>query len=1203
MKINPQNIKNPNANKKALKDDGKITKQAEEKSKKSRLFKWLTAGIASVLVVSFGLVAYFNQPQEEDAKAYTPVSSTLSVSQRQTIRNQFPNIYPVGGGNTEIVTLSSNETLDLFENALNYYFTQFDPTGSGRQAIADKAGIVYFQDLANYNNANMAKFILATRGTEYSVVYDTVIDSISKVSSGSGAYYDPHTTLVKLSQTDYEIIAGGVTLETAITELVKFGYNAEDLEDDLNIRRNGVVAGNLDIVDNNGSVSVSGDVIFPDVMHVISGTTQNNIPRKLAFINGHASAARFDLVVFHVTGNHYQAALFDRDGETMIYPDGSIYQTTNRNFAEAIVEPGWFGSFEVTAQAQSDLRIDKTCTYNGSPCANVPDGATVTYQLIVTAYNGNVQDVVVLDDYPEEYITVTDVYDNGDDDGDTLAWELGDISVNNSKTLDYKAVVKNGVPDRTRICNTAMAGGVGTDISEDVLCFYTSESGYPELTIEKQCTYNGSDCANVPPGATVTYQIIVESTGNVIAEDVLVLDDYPQNLIDITAVYDNGDDDNDSLAWELGNMAPGTSKTLDYKAVVESDVANGIQVCNTAMTAAIGTGIAEVEECFYTKVVTPDAEDPILSINKTCQYDSRACETAPVPAGAEVTYTIVVRNSGDGLADNVVITDEFPYEELNNPYSISNSGTYSSTTHNITWPQVDITAGNSVTRTFKATIKDGQNGGSVYNEVYAQASNHGRVEDDHTFNILSDTTEPVLNIDKECTTNGGVICANLAPGTEVNYKLTIWNSGDADATNVSIYDVYEEDKIGGFEYDGFVPRTGGGGGICDTDDTVGCAGWGDWTLPKNQTKATGVVTTYKAIVKETVTNGETIINTATVYDNDGHEAEDNFTFAIRIITPDAPDLDGTKECFRRSDDKPCDSVDVVLSPGDQVKYVITVTSTGDTPVENVTVVDDYPEAYLENLTFETPNPTDNGDTLTWALGTIDNTTNNTRTLTYYATIKADTNQQTIRNVAIASGDDVADVEMETEFTVGGAPILSQSTKTCITLTNKDCSTALPGDWVKYTIRVRNTGNLTAENVMIIDTYDNDKISDVRNLNPAGNLDVTQAKITWGPYNILAGGERVLTFEARIASDVLNDTTQTTIINIANITANNLPPQTVENRFTIRIVPDQPTARTGGIGIIIGVIAIAATGGIGYYLYTHGKLGKRFAPSRSREEKL
>jgi uncharacterized repeat protein (TIGR01451 family) len=192
----------------------------------------------------------------------------------------------------------------------------------------------------------------------------------------------------------------------------------------------------------------------------------------------------------------------------------------------------------------------------------------------------------------------------------------------------------------------------------------------------------------------------------------------------------------DQLIWKIGNMDAGQTiaAKIWFKAEKEGTLVN----CATVS--------ADPRVCAVTFV-----GKPVLSIEKT------GPETAVL--GADVTYNIVVKNSGSSVAKNVVLTDPVPSGLSGQAVNV-NMG--------------DIAPGQSKTAT--ATFKTTQRG-KVCNTATANSSNAGKVTDDACTVVLV----PGLKVEKTGT-------KEQILGRNADYTIVVSNTGDTTLSNVIVSD-------------------------------------------------------------------------------------------------------------------------------------------------------------------------------------------------------------------------------------------------------------------------------------------------------------------------------------------------------------------------------------------------------------------------------
>ncbi|MDA1292261.1 MAG: DUF11 domain-containing protein, partial [bacterium] len=97
-----------------------------------------------------------------------------------------------------------------------------------------------------------------------------------------------------------------------------------------------------------------------------------------------------------------------------------------------------------------DLTIDKTANTSEALA-----GSSVSYTITIRNTGGSdISDAILTDDYPEQYVDITDT-GGGSDAGGRLTWNLGTLRSNSTTVVRYNVRLKPGVTRGTTIRNTA----------------------------------------------------------------------------------------------------------------------------------------------------------------------------------------------------------------------------------------------------------------------------------------------------------------------------------------------------------------------------------------------------------------------------------------------------------------------------------------------------------------------------------------------------------------------------------------------------------------------------------------------------------------------------------------------------------------------------------------------------------------------------
>ncbi len=368
-----------------------------------------------------------------------------------------------------------------------------------------------------------------------------------------------------------------------------------------------------------------------------------------------------------------------------------------------------------------DLTLVKEIT-----ASELKPGGFITYQLTY-ANNGNIDltGVQITDDYPQQYVTVTNS-GTGADNGDTIVWNIGDLPIDTTGTVTYTVSIDESTPADTDIINIAV---ITSDQTGPYQASATTEipetPAGPVLTIDKTV---GADFVN--PGDTATYTVVIENIGDTTATNVELTDLLPVGFTFVefsTGLY----------TWELGDLAPEASFTLTYDVLIGEDVTVGTYE-NFAVASADNHPNVHDQALLEVRVPTVLAEeaDPVLQIVKTADKEF-------INKGDSVTYTVIVTNVGDedaeAVALNIMVQDIMPA-----------GFTFEDGTVTKVWALGDLRVGESREISYTGISDDTVLPGMYENLAVAWADNHDKVDD----SVSVEVREPQV-LGEELPTTGG----------------------------------------------------------------------------------------------------------------------------------------------------------------------------------------------------------------------------------------------------------------------------------------------------------------------------------------------------------------------------------------------------------------------------------------------------------------
>ena len=329
--------------------------------------------------------------------------------------------------------------------------------------------------------------------------------------------------------------------------------------------------------------------------------------------------------------------------------------------------------------------------------------------------------------------------DHADLSGETFALAPGEEA-----TFTYTYEVTQDDVDAGEIVNVVKANATaerGDDPEEvEATATVTAEEAAAELSITKEA----DPTSGVAVGDTITYTVVVKNEGNVSVKDGTLEDDHAD------------------LSSKTFALAPGEEATFTYTyTVTQADVDAGsiVNVVKANATAARGNNPAEVSA---TATVTAEEAAAELSITKS------ANPTEVDEAGTEITYTVVVKNEGNVTVKSGKLVDD--HVDLSSKTFELAPGASETFTYTYEVTQADMDAG-SIVNIVKAnaTAARGENPAEVNATATVTVNQNGHVK------VVKETTSTAPE--------GG-----YKLGDTVSYKITAKNDGNLTITDITVTD-------------------------------------------------------------------------------------------------------------------------------------------------------------------------------------------------------------------------------------------------------------------------------------------------------------------------------------------------------------------------------------------------------------------------------
>ena len=757
----------------------------------------------------------------------------------------------------------------------------------------------------------------------------------------------------------------------------------------------------------------------------------------------------------------------------------------------------------VTVASTGSLSSSTKTAQVEAPGTPLP-GRHVTYTFTLSVTGDSPADDVVLTD-PLASCLVNPVPGNGGVvQGTSVRWDktttpsLGHILPGQSVIVSLVAQISPSAQDGSACDNVGhlVSGTVpATDTSVAHLVIVSK----PELSKSTKAVALTGDKQVPPdgkfsPGDHVQYTFSVQNTGTATASNVVLTDTLPAQLTNTTAIP------------AIGSLAAGATRNVTIDADIAAGTPNGTQVCNTGQlsTPELTGSFPTTQACF-----TVDSHPDLTSFTKTLA-GSRTRRP-----GDTLVYTLTLQNSGTAPATQVKVADPLDSHLSFVSATASDGGASSfdvaTASVRVSWASA-LQPGQSFTVTLTAklaTVID--NGIQVPNQAHASAAElpaQDFLSDDPLTGAKPDplvvTVISGADLGASTKTVTRVPAGAVHPGDKVHYDLAITNTGDADARSVVVTDPVDARLA--------VVTPVPNGGLLTSGGIV-------WTLPQPLHPGDPpVLLSFDAVVQKPLPNGTVISNQASLtaqglaqpqQTDDPSLPGPHDPTSFTIVS--APDLSTSSKAFldtTRSDG--------TVHPGDSITFTVQPANTGDAETTQTTVTDVLDASLVFVSAGQGGTYTAATRTVSWTLPRVGLTPQ--APLTFIATVvKPLVTGTVVKNVARFTAAELAGpVSTNTvQFTVISAPDLSQITKTL----QSPPQVVRPGTVLAYSIRVPNSGDANATNLVITDAID----PGLDTISPLDGGTLSGGVLTWTVPTLAPGAAATVRFSARVKPLTANGT--------------------------------------------------------------------------------
>ncbi|RXM44993.1 gliding motility-associated C-terminal domain-containing protein [Flavobacterium sp. YO64] len=632
----------------------------------------------------------------------------------------------------------------------------------------------------------------------------------------------------------------------------------------------------------------------------------------------------------------------------------------------------------------SDLSLSKIVN-NATPVV----GSVDTFEIVVT--NSGPQDntgVQVTDLLPSGYTYSGFTVSTGTYNPTTGIWNIGNLNNGKSETLQITAIIN---PTGNYVNSAEITAADLPDPDSTPNNGVTTEDDYDTAFTVPILRGTDSDLSltkkvnNATPlvGSQVIFEIIISNNGPLDNTGVKVRDLLPSGYTFNGYSISTGTYDSTTGVWTVGGLVNGKSETLEIMATVNpnGDYTNVAEVIAADIKDPDSTpnnGVV-TEDDYSTATTTPINQTSDLSLTKTVDNAAPIIDT-------EVTFEIVITNSGPQDNTGVQVTDLLPVGFTFNRYTVS-TGTYNATTG--LWNVGNLRKGQSETLQINAIASIV---GEFVNttEVIAadlpdpdSTPNNGITTEDDFASVkilIVDKTPPPPPF-SDLSITKSVNNATPLVGSQVTFEVVVTNGGKDTNTNVQITDLLPS----GYTYNSFTISTG------TYNPSTGLWTVGNLINGKSETlQVTATVNpagNYTNIAEVTAADLPDPDSTP----NNGVTTEDDYATVSTTPTNQASNLSLTKTV-----NNPTPLI------GAQVTFEIVVTNSGPQNTSGVQVKDLLPPGYTFS-SFTATKGSYNKNTGIWNIGSFVN--GDSHTLQITAIVNAAGNYLNIAEVTASNMPD------------------------------------------------------------------------------------------------------------------------------------------------------------------------------------------------------
>jgi uncharacterized repeat protein (TIGR01451 family) len=652
--------------------------------------------------------------------------------------------------------------------------------------------------------------------------------------------------------------------------------------------------------------------------------------------------------------------------------------------------------------------------------------------------------------------------------GPVLIWYVATLAAGQEISFTFRVVINDSNAAGNEIRNFADIIAPIVYRSNPAITMVEMPDPTPRIQLTKYV-----DKDRIDKGGILNYYLRIRNSRNFTVSNVVVEDNIPQYTFYIPASATPGgifDEMQNQVTWTIPAMAPYETIMVGFRVQVDIDAPNYGRIYNHGLVASPDS----LESNIVETIILPDSGAlAVLEITK--QVDKIATYSSDT-----LTYSILVENNGDDIAHDINVTDEIPPFTTLVDGSITGGGIYYGISGAIVWTFDELWPGESMTVYFKVTVNDFAPDNDYIRNIATIMLPDSSVSDTVYTDIVP-RPRPNLEIAKT------VDLAEAYATDTVTYTIAISNTGKLAAYNVGVSDTIPRNT-------NYVAGSITGGG--EYNEASRAIDWVISALAPGESASMQ----FRAYINAGTIPPTVIANIGYVLIPDVTKSDTAYT---EILPPPVPDLHIYK------------SVDSAFAyAGDTLTYALNIGNDGTASASGILIYDPIP--YNATCLIESINPPGDYNVaekrVEWYIDEL------------FPGFPEILEFKVVLYNSLMPGDIVTNIGMlyfeesvmadtvTTEIVPPPTPFL-EIDKTA------DSLVAYPGDTVTYNINVRNSGSVTAADVIIFDPIPEHTAYVPGSVGPIGIYNNGLNRVDWNVGDLEAGENIDLYFKVVLADNL------------------------------------------------------------------------------------